>query len=253
MLVGCLAMMAGCGTARADDRRTDLMIVGDSISAPWRYNATGENGRIKAWWAYVADSAGIDSRHGLAVKVDAVPGTGMLATGPVDSHAVKNLDASGEACGDDTPGMPDRSFATRLDDISLTKPPRVLIIEGGRNDFKKCVDGITRPSTVAESKAAIDGYMARLAARVEAARMSTADVFVVTPWGTTYPKQRQDIVPLVEAAARARDFNWIPTPVLEPQDTVDGTHPDAAGTAWLAHQIESRSDLVSRLKENAGP
>lgn len=250
-----LCLMAACGASQAEEERRaptaspELMVIGDSISAPWRYNATGEGSKIKAWWAYVADSAGLDASNASAVWVDAIPGTGMLATGPADKHAVKNLDGLGEACGDDTPNLPVRSFGARLDDISLTFPPRVLILEGGRNDFKRCVNGMTQQATVAESKAAIDKYMDALAARIEAAGMAASDVFVVTPWGQAFPTERRDIRPLVEAAAAEHGFEWIPTPILRARDTVDGTHPDAAGTAWLARQIEANSDIVQRLKE----
>lgn len=243
-----LAASAACAGASAGSAPApDLMVVGDSISAHWRYDATGDGGRTKAWWAYVADAAGLDLTRPGAITINAVPGTGMMATGPAGKHAVTHLDGLSEACGDNSPGQPDRSFGSRLNDISLTRPPRVLIVEGGRNDFKKCVDGTTRLSTVAESKESIDTFMELLAVRVEAAGIARSDVFVVTPWGPNYPAERSDITPLVEAATRFHGFNWISTPPLPQSDTFDGTHPNGAGTRWLADQIEKNSDIVERL------
>lgn len=246
-------LLGGCGGSTdqrdAIAKSPDLMIVGDSISAHWRYDATGTGEKAKAWWAYVADAAGIDANQALKVRVDAIPGTGMLATGPADRHAVRYLDGLGEACGDGTSGRPSHSFGARLDNISITHPPKVLVIEGGRNDFKNCVDGVTRLSTVAESKAAIDRYLEALAARAQEAGIAPDHIFVVTPWGPSFSTERRDITPLVEAAAGVHGFRWIPTPELPAAKTVDNTHPNAAGTRWLARQIESGSDIVAQLED----
>src|SRR5690606_15882726 len=52
-----------------------VLVFGDSISAMFRYSPNGVQGRPKAWWAYVADAAGLRPKE---VMLSAEGGSGLL-------------------------------------------------------------------------------------------------------------------------------------------------------------------------------
>lgn len=207
-------------TAPVDDPAPDLMVVGDSISATSRYARTGsEPGKIKAWWARLGFKT---------VKVDAVAGSGMLSTGTV-------ADKTGASC------RAGKTFLERIDEIDLRA--KILIIEGGRNDFKRCVNGKITRATTHQATKEIKSYLKAVSDKI-AASDSGPKVYVMSPWGRTFTSQRSKIAPIVEEHAKAYGFQWIMLPALSRTYTIaDGTHPNNRGAKRLADLVIANSDI----------
>ncbi len=208
-----------------------LMVVGDSISAAPRYGTEADEPRFKAWWAYVLDSFGPGWTH----TISAQAGSGMLNRGNARPTDLTDLDTTNARCNG-------TSFGQRLQAVRDARPT-VLIIEGGRNDFKKCVDNQLHRATEAETKTAVAAYLRDLGTTVDSIGLARSSVYVMVPWGTTFANQRDVVTYAVERHARARGFSYVPLPIVAQKDTIDGTHPNEAGSKRLAAQVLAASDL----------
>jgi hypothetical protein len=211
------------------------MIVGDSISDPLRYSQTATATTPKAWWAYL-----VDAYDTPAPILSADSGSGMLRIG--------NASDTGKVCLGTT-------FGNRLSAVS-TSDWKLLIIEGGRNDFRKCVNGKPVRASKTVTASAIKVYMRRLRAIVDAKHRSPHDVYVFTPWGTAFAKDRKTIWPLVGKYAKQSGFQWVAVPQLQHANAAgqvysnDNTHPTTLGSRRLYLDLISpkRSNLAKRLE-----
>jgi len=191
------------GEAPIDQTPTSLVVIGDSITA--RYN--DEPGHLdQGWWSVVA-------RHYRAdVRTYAQNGSGYLRPG---------LACTGDRFRDRVPAF-------------LGPAPSVFIIEGGRNDWAKCVDGSFRTATDAEIRAAVNEYMDI----VDHLMPATTRVLVVTPCGPRQPIEQMRVIPIIRTAAVDHGFEFVDTTgVLGPDAVVDGVHPNRAGNLAIADRV----------------
>ena len=203
-------VLTAIGSVVAAPRRADtphsgptIHVVGDSITA-WFNDEPGS--RSQGWWSILG--RGMDAR---TLTTSAEGGSGM--------------NVRGNACNGTT-------FGQRLPRLTATD---VLVIEGGRNDYKSCTpENRTIVLSPDQQVAGVNTYMDALLARVTALGMSATQVYVVTPWGTR-DRERGDLLQAaIESAATARGFTYVRTPVLGDSITIDGVHPTRQGNLSLA-------------------
>lgn len=209
-------------------RNPRVLVFGDSFSATRRYSAGGTRTRPKAWWAHVADAAGLPASE---VMVSAEGGSGLLARG----HGERL-----EACTGTT-------FGERLTDLATTDPD-LVIVEVGRNDVHRCRAGVRVPATAAERRAAADAYFATLARLADRQGIPRSFVYVMTPWGSSGGAGKIATATQYEALAKARGFTWIALPSLVRSQTIDAIHPTAAGASTLAAWAMRGSDLTAAIR-----
>jgi len=203
-----------------------VLFIGDSITA--RYDdKVGDPQR--GWWSIVA------AKMGMRPVTSAESGSGMLAAGGGAQYGVP----SRGACRGTT-------FGERLGDVAAAHPT-VIVVEGGRNDFKRCVGGKTVTKLDKKrTEAAVKAYLAQLKTAAARAGVPARNVYVLSPWGTAYPSERAVVRPLVKKYALAEGFHWIATSYLADRWTVDRTHPNTAGNVELARRVVKLSDLTQR-------
>jgi hypothetical protein len=242
LLVLGVACLATPSVASAEDPPTtpagpQIMIVGDSISDPLRYSQTETATTPKAWWAYLVDA--YDTPPPI---LSAESGSGMMRVGYA---ANGHTECSGT------------TFGQRLADIRKT-PWRLLIIEGGRNDFRHCVHGKAVPASRATTESHIRTYLHDLRAVINTMHVNRHKVFVFTPWGTAYTAERAYIRPMVAKWALHYGFRWIDVPALRQANSAGdaylqpgGTHPTTHGSKriYLDMINPKLSDLASKLKQ----
>ena len=189
--------------APTDVAPSSIVVVGDSITA--RYN--DRPGDIEqGWWSVVA-------RHYRAdVRTYAQTGSGYLRPG---------LACNGDRFGDRVPAF-------------FAPSPSVFIIEGGRNDWARCVDGAFRTATDAQIASAADEYMDV----VDRLLPASTRVLVLTPWGPRQPLERMRVTAIIRSAAERHGFEFIDTVgVLGPNEVIDGVHPNRAGSLAIADRV----------------
>lgn len=212
---GASALAPAADTVREAAPRT-LLVIGDSYSSYYGDLSTPYPG----WWAFVAEHLALEP------TVLAEAGTGFLATG-MDCARTPFLAHNDELRGAD---------------------PTVLIVEGGRNDYRRCTpDGRIVEATRTEIVAAVGAYFADLSATWQAMGRAPGDVYVVSPWGSELPRKAGIVRSIVRDAATRHGFVWVPTGRLDLQHAPDGTHPNEAGSHQLARQVLGRSDLAARF------
>lgn len=204
--------------ASADTSKPTMFVFGDSITA--RYNNTvGSSNR--GWWSIVA------AKSDLQPVTSAISGTGFIRKG-------YNCTAP--------------SYGARLGTTKTRKAvaaAKIVIIEGGRNDYHKCLkDGRSVPTTRND----VINYSNWFFDGVKRNHPDTSSIYVLTPWGTALSKYDW-IVPIVKANALAHGFHWVSTwGILKDSNTVDGTHPTTQGNIDLANAVLHHSNVVSRAK-----
>lgn len=208
-----------------------LMVVGDSLSANPRYGATDDPRTTPAWWSHVLDSLG----PGWTYTISAQVGSGMLNRGNRRPTDLSSIDDTNGRCNGTT-------FGERLGEVVAARPT-LLIVEGGRNDFKTCVRGTVHRATEGQTVRAITRYLRDLGRTVDSIGLARRSVHVMTPWGVTYEQYRDVVTVTMEQQARIQGFTYIPLPVLPRREMVDGTHPTAAGSRHLAAQVLAAADL----------
>lgn len=181
-----------------------IVVVGDSISA--RYNDEPGDAH-QAWWSVTA------RRFDAEVRTYAQSGSGYLRPG---------LRCSGNR-------FIDRPAAY------TGEPPSILIIEGGRNDWARCVDGTFVWSTDAEVKHAVDTYLDVLRAHLPS---STRIVVLGPPWGPLDQTNGDRITRIVRTSAQDHGFQFVSTHgALTADRVVDGIHPNRAGSLAIARRV----------------
>jgi len=181
------------GTAEAKTDR--MMVVGDSITA--RYNDKPGD-PMRGWWSRLA------AKQNMRVSTSAISGTGFINKGS---------------------GCSQRNYLQRINSIAKTRP-KVLIIEGGRNDFHLCQDRM--------SKGEIDRGVARYFNKVNkiVKRYRIKKVYVVTVWGTKFSKDKTRVTAIVGKHAKRSGYPY-KVITLGNSMTVDGTHPNRAGNVKM--------------------
>lgn len=200
-----------------------MFVEGDSLTSLY--------GSHESWYAEVA-------RHiGLTAVVDAQGGSGFIKSGDPDGARAHRFGV----CDGTT-------FAQRLHGTveRQISRARVVVLEGGRNDFHTCNwRGEQVPVSSRELRAAVRSYFDAVAEL----RSDPGTVFVLTPWGSRLDSlNRRRIMPIIRSEAQAHGFWWVDTDgVLDPhrlgENTIDGIHPDQAGSRALARAMLRRSPI----------
>lgn len=201
-----LALAAPLGIERvsASSSGPGVAVIGDSITARYN-NDSGSQGQ--GWWSFVA------KRYGVRMETFAESGSGYQRPG---NH-----------CG----GM---TFGERLKDVVAVKP-RIVFIEGGRNDWAHCVGDRLVVSSDAEVSTGVDAFLTRLQNALPA---STVYYVLGPPWGPIDTGQRDRVTRIIEASAIAHAMTFISTAgTLNDDDVLDGTHPNRAGSIAIARAV----------------
>ena len=181
-----------------------IVVVGDSITA--RYDDT-VGGPDEGWWNVVGDRFDAD------VKTFAQSGSGYLRQGR---------------------GCTGNRFIDRPEAFT-DDAPSIVIVEGGRNDWAKCVDGTFVESTDAEVRHAVDTYLDVLQTYLP---RQTRIVVLGPPWGPLDPDNGVRITRIVADEAASHDVQFISTAgALTASRVVDGVHPNRAGSLAIARRV----------------
>ena len=200
----------------APAERATMLVVGDSYSSYYG----DRHSRYPGWWAMVAEDLGLEPR------LEAAGGTGFLSRGV--------------AC--------DRTrYRARLDTVATARP-RIMVVEGGRNDWRRCTaDGRLVEATRTQIETAADRFFADLAEVWDELDRPRADVYVMSPWGTTKARKGRIIRPILREAAERYGFSWVKTRPLNLEQAPDGIHPNNEGSRFLRDQVLQNSDLSERF------
>jgi lysophospholipase L1-like esterase len=183
-----------------------IVVVGDSITA--RYNDDPGHAE-QGWWSVTA------RRFDAEVRTYAQSGSGYLRPG--------------HRCGGNR--FIDRSLAF------TGEAPSIVMVEGGRNDWAKCVDGVFVPSTDAELRHAVDTYLDVLQTYLPA---TTRIIVLGPPWGPLDRAEGRRVTAIIEDEARAHDIEFISTSGALTSDRVlDGVHPNRDGSLAIARRVIS--------------
>jgi lysophospholipase L1-like esterase len=181
-----------------------IVVVGDSITA--RYNDTPGDAD-QGWWSVTA------RRFDADVRTYAQSGSGYLRPG--------------HRCTGDR--FIDRPRAFTGD------APSILIVEGGRNDWARCVDGAFVPSTDAEVRHAVDTYLDVLQTYLPP---TTRIIVVGPPWGPLDRDEGRRVTAVIRSEAHAHGIQFIATGGALTRDrVVDGVHPNRAGSLAIARRV----------------
>lgn len=181
-----------------------IVVIGDSISA--RYN-DDPGSSDQAWWSVVG------RHYGASVAVFAESGSGYSRAGRhcTGTRFVDRLAAVDEAT------------------------PKVVIVEGGRNDWAFCTGGSYSETTDTMVRTAVDRFLTTLQVTVDP---QTKIIVLGPPWGPSNASQQRRITSIIKASADRHQVMFIDTQgVFEGGHTVDGTHPDLAGSLELGKRV----------------
>ena len=189
-----------------------IVVVGDSITA--RYN--DEPGSPdQGWWSVTG------RRFDANVRTYAQSGSGYLRPGRVCTG---------------------NRFIDRPDAFS-GPAPSILIVEGGRNDWARCVDGAFVPSTDAELRHAVSTYLGVLKTYLPT---STRIVVLAPPWGPLDRAEGVRVTGIVGAEARAHGLQFVSMRgALTADRVVDGVHPNRDGSLAIARRVIRALDPTS--------
>lgn len=181
-----------------------IAVIGDSISA--RYD-DDPGSTDQAWWSVVG------RHYGAPVSVFAESGSGYARAG----HHCSGT-----------------RFADRLAAVAKATPTAV-IVEGGRNDWAFCTGDSFPETTDAMVRTAVDRFLTRLQVAVDP---RTKIIVLGPPWGPANASQQSRITSIIKASANRHQMMFIDTQgVFEDGRTVDGTHPDLAGSLALGNTV----------------
>ena len=181
-----------------------IVVVGDSITA--RYNDTPGDAD-QGWWSVVG------RRFDADVRTYAQSGSGYLRPG--------------HRCTGDR--FIDRTSAF------TGEAPSILIVEGGRNDWARCVDGFFVPSTDTEVRHAVATYLDVLQTYLPP---TTRIIVVGPPWGPLDRAEGRRVTAIIADEARSHGLQFISTNgALTSDRVVDGVHPNRAGSLAIARRV----------------
>lgn len=181
-----------------------IAVVGDSITA--RYNDDPGDAR-QGWWSMVG-------RH--------------------YHHHVSTFAESGSGFQRRGNGCSGTRFADRLQALRHTEP-RVVIVEGGRNDWATCSSAGLTPSLNSRVQSAADRFLTQLRTIVP----TSTQIYVLgPPWGPVDAGQSERITAIIKGSAERHGMQFIDTAgVFAGRRTVDGIHPNRAGNRALAERV----------------
>ena len=192
-----------------------VMIVGDSMTS--LYNDVPGSSQ-QGWWSMVARA------KGWTPVTDAEYGSGFLRRG------FGTTNNSGSACTGTI-------LKERIAKIAQ-EDPDYLIIAAGRNDLKKCVNGVPVAATTTESVNAAKAYFAALKTEITNAGIPISRVYVMVPWAYSQTQESTVLRPKIRDAAKAQGFTWILTWALSQSETnSDGLHQNLAGNKSLRDDV----------------
>jgi lysophospholipase L1-like esterase len=211
LLVACIAPLLAWQSAQGGERRVPstlaphgIVVVGDSITA--RYDDTPGDAK-QGWWSIVGH------RYHADVTTYAQSGSGYLRPG--------------EVCAGNR-------FIDRQEAFT-SRAPSLFIVEGGRNDWSTCVNGLYVPATDAVIAHAVDGYLTTLQTFLP---HSTRIIVLGPPWGPLDPEDGVRVTRIVQAAAKQHDLQFISTTgALNAHRVVDGVHPNLVGSRAIAQRV----------------
>lgn len=181
-----------------------IVVIGDSITA--RYN-DDPGDPDQGWWSVTG------RRFDADVRTYAQSGSGYLRPG----HRCTG-----------------NRFIDRPN-AYMGPAPSIVIVEGGRNDWARCVDDAFVPSTDAEVRHAVSTYLGVLQTYLP---RSTRIVVLGPPWG---PLDRADgarVTRIIADEARAHGLQFISTRgALTADRVVDGIHPNRDGSLAIARRV----------------
>ncbi len=181
-----------------------IVVVGDSITA--RYNNTPGNPQ-QGWWSIVGH------RYDANVTTFAQSGSGYLRPGL---------------------GCTGNRFIDRPEAFT-SRAPSLFIVEGGRNDWSRCVDGFYEPATDAMIAHAVNRYLTTLQTFLP---RSTRIVVVGPPWGPLDPQDGARVTRIIHTAAKQHKLQFISTGgALTPDRVIDGIHPNLIGSRAIAQRV----------------
>ncbi|MET0448644.1 MAG: SGNH/GDSL hydrolase family protein [Aeromicrobium sp.] len=181
-----------------------IVVVGDSITA--RYNDKPGD-PDQGWWSVTA------RRFDAEVRTYAQSGSGYLRPG----HR-----CTGNRFVDRSPAF-------------TGEAPSIVMVEGGRNDWAKCIDGVFVPSSDAEVRHAVDTYLDVLQTYLPA---ETRIIVLGPPWGPLDRTEGRRVTAIIEAEAEAHDIEFISTAgSLTTDRVVDGIHPNRDGSLAIARRV----------------
>jgi lysophospholipase L1-like esterase len=185
-----------------------IVVVGDSISARYDDQVGGQQ---QAWWSITG------RRFNANVRTYAQSGSGYLRPG---------LLCTGDRFIDRTPAY-------------AGDAPSILIVEGGRNDWARCVDGSFVQSTDAEVRHAVDTYLDVLQRWLP----RSTRVIVLGPPGPFDRANGRRVTAIVQAEAKAHGMQFISTTgALTASRVIDGVHPNRAGSVAIARKVIAALD-----------
>jgi lysophospholipase L1-like esterase len=113
--------------------------------------------------------------------------------------------------------------------------PSIVIVEGGRNDWAKCVDGVFVWSTDAEIRHAVGTYLDVLRTHLPSA---TRIIVLGPPWGPIDRAVGARITRIIEDEAASHAIQFISTKnALTPDRVIDGIHPNRDGSLAIARRV----------------
>jgi lysophospholipase L1-like esterase len=181
-----------------------IVVVGDSITA--RYNDTPGHAD-QAWWSVTG------RRFDAEVRTYAQSGSGYLRPG--------------QRCSGNR-------FIDRQDAFTR-EAPSIVIVEGGRNDWAKCVDGSFVWASDAEVRHAVDTYLDVLKTHLP---RSTRIMVLGPPWGPLDRITGLRITRIIEQESRSHGLEFISTKgALTADRVVDGIHPNRDGSLAIARRV----------------
>ncbi|MEH3033607.1 MAG: SGNH/GDSL hydrolase family protein [Aeromicrobium erythreum] len=205
LLVVWSAVRTGAADTGSGPYRHGIVVVGDSITARYDDDPGSE---AQGWWSMVG-------RHFDApVRTYAQSGSGYQRPG---------LRCTGN------------EFVDRPQ--ALRRPaPSVFIVEGGRNDWARCVEGRFVRASDARVERAVTRYLTLVKTRMP---RSTRIVVLGPPWGPLDPWEGRRITSIVHAAADRLGLEYVDTTgTLDSWDhVVDGIHPNRAGSTRIADRV----------------
>ena len=222
--VGCLLAVFGGplagGSATASDGASAgprLIVVGDSITASYNDDDGDER---QGWWSMVG-------RHlNLQVIRSAQAGSGYIRRGTERCDGTRFYDRRKDLHGAD-----------------------IVIIEGGRNDWKRCGTDIATVG-IHDVRAAVDKFLDW----VDSQPVANRSVYLMSPWGPRDQLAGITMTQIIQTEADSHGFQFIDTWGAlsdKPGRTYDGIHPTLAGSTSLYRNVMANSDLGSRWTQPA--
>jgi hypothetical protein len=193
-------------SASPEPRPEEVLVFGDSITAQ---HTDDPGDPMQGWWSILAAQRNltpyISAQGGGAVLK---PGFGCAGTGIRD----------------------------RFEEVVERVRPDEIWIASGRNETSVCINGSSAAVNAGFRTMALNNFFAHVAEVADENGIPRDRVFVTTPWGTVNITQRHDIV-IDMMQARNHGLNFINIPRLDDTLTRDGTHPNTAGSQYIAQTL----------------